>query len=283
MHKIAASLVISEVFAEQPPQQPPAQADLAELIKQMNLKQNAMNMFKNMKIDTNKFTQNSGAFAKELGFENGFNLHDLDLGAHDMAKEFGVDNYLTQFENQAQQKLAGSNVQGEAQKIFQHMQQKAANEGLGGAFKDGMAEALAASQNNPEMRDALSPLKQQYQHYKQGGMKGMMYDGLNVAAHNPMVENMLEQNGVHVNDLLTKFAPHDNTGKAGLETLMDHHREQVENEFDSNNSHFSYFFAFVIFVVLCAIAVALYEIYELKQKKKGGRGAVELTATGHMV
>jgi len=205
------------------------------------------------------------------------------MGAHDMAKEFGVDNYLTQFENQAKQKLSGTDVQGEAQKIWQHVQQKAATEGLGGAFKDGMAEAMAASQNNPQMRDALSPLKQQYQHYKKDGMRGVLYDGLNVASHNPMVENMLEQNGVHVNDLLTKFAPHDATGKAGLQNLMDQHKEQVEAEFDANNSHFSYFFAFVIFVVLCAIAVALYEIYELKQKKKGGHRELELQANGNMV
>jgi hypothetical protein len=271
MFKISVcAALVSEVFADQ---------RVEDLVKQMNLKENAKNFFGNMQIDTKKLTANSDEIAKQLGLEGGFDLQGLDKSAHEMANDFGLDSYFTQFESQAKDKiksLDGTGVLKEGQDIFAHMKERAGQDGLGAAFKNGMSEAMAYSQSNPALRDTLTPMKDTFQHYKQGGSKSLMYDAASYAAHNPVVENMLESNGFHVNDLLHKLEPSDPTGKKGLEKLMNQNRAEVEKEFDANNSHFSYFFAFVIFVVCCAISVALYEIYELQRKKRTKADAQEL-------
>lgn len=249
-----------------------AQQDINQLMKSMNLKENAKQMFGGMKVDMSKLQAglNSGELLKQLGVETegegAINLQEMNGAAHDLANTFGLGNYLDSVENSVKDKwthMDGSVMQ-DGQKIWQHMQDKASNQGLGAAFKDGMNEAMAYSQSNPQLRETLAPLKDGMAHLKKDGMRGLVAD----AAHNPMIENALESNGFHVNDLLTKLGAGDKSGKAGLEKLMDHHREQIESEFDANNSHFSYFFAFVIFVVCCAIAVALWEIYELRRNKK---------------
>lgn len=269
----AAALLSDVVFADQP--------QVADLLKQMNLKENAKDFFSNLKVDPSKFQANSGQLAKELGFEDGFNLGELSKSAHEMANDFGMGSYYDSLENTAKSKFQGmdGSVMKQGQDIWQHVQQKAGTEGLGNALKSGMNEAMQYSQSNPAMRDALSPLKEEYSRFKTGGSKSMMYDAASYAAHNPIVENMLESNGFHVQDLLHKLEPSDPTGKAGLNRLMSEHRAQVEANFDANNTHFSYFFSFVIFVVLCAIAVALYEIHELRNKKKKKPTASECPAT----